>query len=65
MICPPCSLPCLNTWRHLLFLKDEGLGGIGNIISELGKKSKELLDEVAKKLPEILNWIIENKNNRI
>ncbi len=44
------------------FLKDEGLGGIGNIISELGKKSKELLDEVAKKLPEILNWIIENKN---
>lgn len=39
------------------FLKDEGLGGIGNVISEIGKKAKEILDAVAEKLPNVLNWI--------
>lgn len=39
------------------FLKDEGLGGIGNVISEIGKKAKEVLDTVAEKLPNVLNWI--------
>ena len=50
------------------FLKDEGLGGIGNVISELGKKAKEVLDFVAQKLPivlgkakEITSIIIEHK----
>lgn len=42
------------------FLKDEGLGGIGNIISEIGKKSKEVLDMVAGKMPQLLNWIKEH-----
>ena len=51
------------------FLKDEGWGGIGEIVSNIGKKSKEVLDFVAKKLPEVLekakeiaNVIIENKD---
>ena len=39
------------------FLKDEGLGGIGNAISVVGKKAKEVLDTVAEKLPNVLNWI--------
>lgn len=39
------------------FLKDKGLGGIGNVISEIGKKAKEVLDTVAEKLPNVLNWI--------
>lgn len=44
------------------FLKDNGLGGIGEVISNIGKKAKELLDDVAEKLPQILNWIKEHKN---
>lgn len=43
-------------------LKDNGLGGIGEVISNIGKKAKELLDDVAEKLPQILNWIKEHKN---
>ncbi len=39
------------------FLKDEGLGGIGEIISNIGKKSKEVLDYVAQKLPEIIKFL--------
>lgn len=39
------------------FLKDEGLGGIVNAISVVGKKAKEVLDTVAEKLPNVLNWI--------
>lgn len=39
------------------FLKDEGLGGIGEIISNIGKKAKEVLDWVAIKLPTILSTI--------
>lgn len=38
-------------------LKDNGLGGIGEIISGIGKKAKELLDTLAEKLPNILEWI--------
>lgn len=38
-------------------LKDNGLGGIGEIISSIGKKAKELLDTLAEKLPNILKWI--------
>lgn len=39
------------------FLKDEGLGGIGEIISNIGKKSKEVLDYVAQKLPETIKFL--------
>nr|DAE60842.1 MAG TPA: tail tape measure protein [Caudoviricetes sp.] len=39
------------------FLKDEGLGGIGEIISNIGKKSKEVLDYVAQKLPETIRFL--------
>ena len=38
-------------------LKDNGFGGIGEIISSIGKKAKELLDTLAEKLPNILDWI--------
>lgn len=39
------------------FLKDEGLGGIGEIISNIGKKSKEVLDYVAQKLPKTIKFL--------
>lgn len=39
------------------FLKDEGLGGIGEIISDIGKKTKEVLDFVAQRLPNIINFL--------
>ncbi len=39
------------------FLKDEGLGGISEIISNIGKKSKEVLDFAAENLPNIINFI--------
>ena len=39
------------------FLKDEGLGGIGEIISNIGKKAKEVLDSIAQKLPQTLKFI--------
>ncbi len=39
------------------FLKDEGLGGIGEIISNIGKKSKEVLDYMAQKLPETIKFL--------
>lgn len=44
------------------FLKDEGLGGIGEVISDIGKKAKEILDKLAEKLPEVLKWVAEHKN---
>lgn len=40
-------------------LKNEGLGGIGEIISNLGKKAKEVLDKIAEKLPDIINLLKE------
>lgn len=40
-------------------LKNEGLGGIGEIISNIGKKAKEVLDNVAEKLPDIINFLKE------
>lgn len=43
-------------------LKDNGLGGIGEIISNVGKKAKELLDTVAEKLPGVLEYIKEHKD---
>lgn len=42
-------------------LKDNGLGGIGEIISTIGKKAKELLDEVAEKLPQVANFVKEHR----
>lgn len=39
------------------FLKDEGLGGIGEIISNIGKKSKEVLDYIAQKLPKTIKFL--------
>lgn len=42
-------------------LKDNGLGGIGEIISNIGKKAKEMLDMVAEKLPNIISDIKEMK----
>ena len=54
------------------FLKDEGLSGIGEIVSSIGKKAKEILDFVAQKLPvvlgkvkEITSIIIEHKEQLI
>ncbi len=41
------------------FLKDEGLGGIGEIVSNIGKKSKEVLDLIANNLPGILSSVKE------
>lgn len=38
-------------------LKNEGLGGIGEIISNIGKKAKEVLDKIAEKLPDIINFL--------
>ncbi len=43
-------------------LNEAGLGGIGEIISNIGKKAKEALDMVASKLPNIVNQIIEHKD---
>lgn len=43
-------------------LNEAGLGGIGEIISNIGKKAKETLDMVASKLPNIVNQIIELKD---
>nr|DAN11990.1 MAG TPA: tail tape measure protein [Caudoviricetes sp.] len=43
-------------------LNEAGLGGIGEIISNIGKKAKETLDMVASKLPNIVNQIIEHKD---
>lgn len=39
------------------FLKDEGLGGIGEVISNVGKKAKEILSGIAEKLPTIINFL--------
>ena len=39
------------------FLKDEGLGGIGEIISHIGKKAKEMLSGIAEKLPSTINFL--------
>lgn len=40
-------------------LKDKGLGGIGNIITQIGKKAEGLFKEVANILPKIVDMIIE------
>lgn len=40
-------------------LRDNGLGGIGEIISNIGKKTKEALDFVSEKLPNIINVVRE------
>lgn len=40
-------------------LKDNGLGGISEVISNIGKKAKEVLDWVAEKLPVVVNIIRE------
>lgn len=40
-------------------LKQNGLGGISEIISNIGKKAKEVLDHVAEKLPDIINLLKE------
>lgn len=41
------------------FLKNEGLGGIGEIISSIGKKAKEVLDLVAQNLPNMVDLVKE------
>lgn len=38
-------------------LKDNGLGGIGEIISNIGKKAKEVLDIIAERLPSIIRFL--------
>lgn len=38
-------------------LKDKGLGGIGQIISNIGKKAKEALDIVANNMPKIIKFV--------
>lgn len=40
-------------------LKENGLGGISEIISNIGKKAKEVLDKFAEKLPDIINFLKE------
>ena len=40
-------------------LKENGLGGISEIISNIGKKAKEVLDNVAEKLPDIIKFLKE------
>lgn len=42
-------------------LKENGLGGISEIISNIGKKAKEVLDWIAEKLPKVINWVKEHK----
>lgn len=44
-------------------LKDEGLGGISVIISNVGKKAKEVLDLIAQKLPIVKDYIVQIVNN--
>lgn len=39
------------------FLKSEGFGGIGEIISNIGKRSKEILDYIAQKLPDTIKFL--------
>lgn len=43
-------------------LKENGLGGISEIISNIGKKAKEVLDLIAEKLPKTINWVKEHKD---
>lgn len=38
-------------------LKQNGLGGISEIISNIGKKAKEVLDKIAEKLPGIIEFL--------
>lgn len=40
-------------------LKNNGLGGISEVISNIGKKAKEVLDWIAEKLPVVINIIRE------
>ena len=47
----------INSFDQLL--KDNGLGGIGEIVSNIGKKSKEVLDLIANNLPGILSSVKE------
>lgn len=44
-------------------LKDAGMGGIGEIISNIGKKAKEVLDLIAEKLPNIVSQIIAHQDD--
>lgn len=39
------------------FLKDEGLGGIGEVISNVGEKAKEMLSGIAEKLPTVIDFL--------
>lgn len=43
-------------------LNEAGLGGLGEIISNIGKRAKETLDMIASKLPSIVNQIVEHKD---
>ena len=43
-------------------LNEAGLGGIGEIISNIGKRSKETLDMIASKLPNVVSQIVEHKD---
>ena len=40
-------------------LKDAGLGGLGQVIADIGKKGEEVLDVLAKNLPNIIKTIKE------
>lgn len=39
------------------FLQDEGLGGISEVISNIGKKAKQMLSTIAEKLPNIISFL--------
>ena len=43
-------------------LNEAGLGGIGEIISNIGKRSKETLDMIASKLPNVVSQIVDHKD---
>lgn len=38
-------------------LKDKGLGGIGDIIANIGKVAKDAMDKIAEKMPEIIDFM--------
>lgn len=43
-------------------LQDADLPSIGEMISTIGKKAKEVLDKIAKRLPGIINFMVEASN---
>lgn len=46
-------------------LQEAGLGSISDIISEKGKKIEEILKKVSEKIPDVINWIIKNKEELV